>query len=397
MNVSRTIEPVSGLRSTWMAILLLTLTLESLVACSPVPPRDPEMTLDLRWVRNYPKEHRNNVDTGLFWALSFLGAELPDSAQVLRWHGDVVTVDLGAAHVQDGSADAWRKLLRVLKSSDEYRRTGAVDIGRFVFLSLCGANQYYALAGTSPSFSGFLAKHRFDSREFAVVESGVAHGNRLIRAATGPGIDNIAFVAYEGAGRLKDGSFHKQDIETVEFMRNGQLRFGLYDLDGKLTAHTTPALTAAGKPSKCLWCHELYLNPPFHNVTDLPGYYTTQQFRDQVTNRMHSVSDYRKTLHSLIDFRKTQDHTNAENLYLSFAHPTAQRLALEWKVPLGTVMMRLSAIGLKPHAHSDTADDAILGDQLYDRDDVDPLGPYAGIRGPTDIREASAYEPDLIH
>jgi hypothetical protein len=355
------------------------------------------MTINLRWVRNYPKEHRHNVDTGLFWTLSFLGAELPDSAQVLSWHGDVVTVDLGAAHVQDGTADAWKKLLRVLKSSDEYRQMAAIDIGRFVFLSLCGANQYYALAGTSANYSGFLAKHRLDSREFAVVESGVAHGNRLIDAGTGPGFGDIAFVAYEGDGMLKDASFQKQDIETVEFMRNGQLRFGLYDLDGKLKAHTTPALTAAGKPSKCLWCHELYVNPPFRNVTDLPGYHTTQQFRDLVTSQMRIVADYRKTLHSKVDFRKTQDHTNAENLYLSFAHPTGERLALEWKMPLRTVMMKLSARALKPHAHSVAADDGILGDQLYDRDDVDPLAPYAGTRGPTDIREASSYEPDLVH
>jgi hypothetical protein len=308
-----------------------------------------------------------------------------------------VTVDLGAARVQEGSADAWKKLVKVFKSSDEYRKMGAIDIGRFVFVSLCGASQYYALAGTNPNFSAFLAKHKFDSREFAVVESGVAHGNRLVDAGTGPAMDDIAFVALEGSGRLRDASFHKEDIETVEFMKNGQLRFGLYDLDGKLKAHTTPALTDAGKPSKCLWCHELYVNPPFRNVTDLPGYHTTQQFRDLVTSRMRTVADYRKTLHSKVDFRKTQDHTNAENLYLSFAHPTAGRLALEWKMPLAVVMAKLSTRALKPHAHSAVADDRILGDQLYDRDAVDPLAPYAAVRGPSDIREASAYEPDLIH
>ena len=38
----------------------------------------------------------------------------------------------------------------------------------------------------------------------------------------------------------------------------------------------------------------------------------------------------------------------------------------------------------------------ILGDDLYNRNDVDSLAPYAAIRGPSDMREASDYEPDLL-
>jgi hypothetical protein len=33
---------------------------------------------------------------------------------------------------------------------------------------------------------------------------------------------------------------------------------------------------------------------------------------------------------------------------------------------------------------------------LYDRNQVDSLAPYAAIRGPSDMREASSYEPDLL-
>ena len=108
----------------------------ALSGCSPPLPEDAALVIDLRWVRNYPAERKSNVDTGLYWALSFLGAKLPASADILRWHGQTVTVDLGAAQVQPQSKAAWKKLLQILKSSDEYRKTGAVDIGRFVFLSL---------------------------------------------------------------------------------------------------------------------------------------------------------------------------------------------------------------------------------------------------------------------
>ncbi len=380
----------------WLLALLTLSALFGVSGCAHAPPKDPELTITLRWVRNYAKERRSNVDTGLYWALSFLGAKLPDSADILTWQGKVVILDLGAAQVQDGTAEAWKKLLRTFKASDEYRRTGAIDIGRFVFVSLCSANLYYELSGTSPTYAQFRARHAFAARQIAVVESAVGHGNRLIDVGTGAGIENVAFVAFEGPGSLQDATFGKQDIETLEFMKNGQLRFGLYDLDGQLKQAATPVLTTAGKPSKCLWCHEINLNPPFNNKTDVPGYYSTQQFRDLVTSQMHVVASYRQTLRSKVDFRKTQDHSNAENLYLSFAQPTAERLADEWNLPLATVRQMLQLRHLQTHHHSAYVDDGILGDQLYDRREVEALAPYGGVRGPSDVREASSYEPPAL-
>jgi hypothetical protein len=230
----------------------------------------------------------------------------------------------------------------------------------------------------------------------AIVESGVAHGNRLIEVAKGEGIDSVAFVAFEGTGSLQDHSFQKADIETLDLMENGQLRFGLYDLDGHLKATTTPALTAAGKPSKCLWCHETNLQPPFRNVTDLEGYYSTKEFKELVASATRVVASYRKTLASKVEFRGRKDHSNAQDLYLSFAEPTASRLAAEWNMPLDRVEQLLASRNLKTHPHSELIDDDVLGDNLYDRNEVDSLAPYATIRGPSDMREASGYEPNLL-
>jgi hypothetical protein len=379
-----------------MLAALAALGLSILASCSPTPPEDPALVIDLRWVQNYSGEKRSDVDTGLYWALSFLGAKLPARASLLSWRGRVVTVDLGAAQVQPDSKAAWKKLLQILKSSDEYRKMGAIDIGRFVLLSLCSANHYYELTGTSPTFSGFLVGHSFDPRRIAVVESGVAHGNRLIEVGTGGAFGTTVFVAYEGHGALKDGTFQKKDIETLEFMQNGQLHFGLYDQAGNLKAAATPELTKAGKPSKCLWCHEINLNPPIFNETELPGYYSTQEFKDLVARQMRLVSGSRQALKSKVDFSKTQDHTNAENLYMSFEQPTAERLAAEWNISLDNVKSILRARNLRTHPHSVEADDGILGDALYDRSEVDELAPYTSVRGPTDFREPSTYEPDLL-
>jgi hypothetical protein len=303
---------------------------------------------------------------------------------------------LDAAGVAQTSKPAWRKLLHVLKSGDEYRMMGGIDIGRFVFLSLCSSYQYYALTGVSPSYAEFRARHEFAARQVGIVESGVAHGNRLIEVGQGEGINSVAFVAFEGTGSLQAHSFQKADVETLDLMENGQLRFGLYDLEGHLKATTTPVLTAAGKPSKCLWCHEINLQPPFKNVTDLPGYYSTKEFKELVANATRTIAGYRKRLTSKVDFTRLQDHSNAEDLYLSFAEPTASRLAAEWNMPLERVEQLLAGRNLKTHPHSERIDDDVLGDNLYDRNDVDSLAPYGTIRGPSDMREASSYEPNLL-
>jgi hypothetical protein len=385
---------------TWLASLLSIFFVFGAAGCSrtdqPPSPKDPSLVIKLRWIKSYPGQSRSQVDTGLFWALSFLGAKLPADAAVISWDGTMVTLDLDAAGVSETSTAAWRRLVQVLKSSDEYRMMGGIDIGRFTFLSLCSSYQYYALTGVSPSYTQFRDRHTFAPKQVAIVESAVAHGNRLIEVGQGTDIDSVAFVAFEGTGALSDHSFQKADIETLDLMDNGQLRFGLYDLEGRLKATTTPALTAAGKPSKCLWCHEINLQPPFKNVTDLEGYYRTKEFKELVAAATRVIAGYRKTLASKVDFTRLQDHSNAEDLYLSFAEPTANRLAAEWNMPVERVEQLLAGRNLKTHPHSERIDDDVLGDNLYDRNDVDSLAPYATIRGPSDMREASNYEPNLL-
>src|SRR5580698_9964794 len=107
--------------ATWMASLLAVSFLFGLAGCSrtdqPPPPRDPSLVIKLRWIKSYPNQSRSQVNTGLFWALSFLGAKLPADAAVISWDGTMVTLDLDAAGVVEGSKSAWKLLLHVLKSS----------------------------------------------------------------------------------------------------------------------------------------------------------------------------------------------------------------------------------------------------------------------------------------
>ena len=75
------------------------------------PPSDPRDVIELRWLKAYERESRSDVETGLLWGLSLLGAKLPRDAEVILWHGDVMTVDVARAQVQQGTLPAWRELI----------------------------------------------------------------------------------------------------------------------------------------------------------------------------------------------------------------------------------------------------------------------------------------------
>jgi hypothetical protein len=376
------------------AALILLLLAAGLFGCGQhdIPPRDPQLAIELRWVKGYPAETRAKVETGLNWALSFLGASLPKHATPYFWNGDRVRVDLDAAGVLPQTRPAWITVLNALKNSEEYHKTGAIDIGRFLMLTLCSSYQYFALTGTAPTYADFLAKHPQVRKPAAIVESDIAYGNRLLEVSEAARIQDINFVAYEGSGSIAASTFQKAEIETIDFMPNGQLRFALYDLQGNPKASATPALTAAGKPSNCLWCHEIRLQRPYRNVTSVPGYYSAAEFTALIAQRMSIVDQYRRTLDSQIDFTRTADHTYAELLYLSFAEPSLERVAREWGMSASAVKARLAS--LPTHRQQEFS---YLGEHLYERAAIDPLAPYQVLPVPSHVRAASAYEPDLIH
>jgi hypothetical protein len=174
-------------------------------------------------------------------------------------------------------------------------------------------------------------------------------------------------------------------------MPNGQLRFAIYDKDGNLIpSHPDSMYTLAGKPAKCLWCHETSIQQPFFAVTDINGYMKVDSFRSEVFAHNNRLNLFRQNLTSSLDFAKKQDHTYTELLYITFMEPTAERLSREWNMTLTETMKKLQ--GFSTHKHSEFT---WLGD-LYDRREVDLLSPYEHLTVPSSAREFSVYEPNLI-
>jgi hypothetical protein len=82
------------------AIVLLAIALLCCGCSGRPPPGDPDLAIQLRWLKSYGRESRSDVETGLLWTLSFLGATLPAaSPDPLWWQGNVVTLRLDHAGI----------------------------------------------------------------------------------------------------------------------------------------------------------------------------------------------------------------------------------------------------------------------------------------------------------
>ncbi len=354
-----------------------------------------DLKITLRWVKAYPDETREDILTGLAWSLSFLGAELPSGSmeQAIEWQNDThFAIDFTKTGFSTQAQAALQKIIPALKDSDEYRLRNGIDLGRFVMLTLNSTHHYFAITGVPDKYTSFRGQYTFDQKKAAILQSTIAFGNRLIEVSTATHALQIAFVAVEGNGSIETGTFDGEEFETIDIMKNGQLRIGLYDSNGNLKAGASPALTAAGKPAKCLWCHETSLQPPYNDNHTLTGYYSTAEFKTRINQFTELIENYRGTLSSDIDFTKQHLHTKAELLYLSFTEPSAERLAEEWGLTLEETRNKLQ--GISTHAHDEFA---LLGKELYFRSQIENLAPFEPIRVPDEARDVSIYEPDFIH
>ncbi|MBK6483292.1 MAG: hypothetical protein IPG01_09180 [Chitinophagaceae bacterium] len=143
----------------------------------------------------------------------------------------------------------------------------------------------------------------------------------MLHAATNS--SSLAF--YSASRRYRQHSrqfFSTQIHETMELMPNGQLRFATYDLQGILMPSANAVISAAGKPGKCMWCHESKALTLFQEQDDVPGYLTAQEFVERVALTNEELTEIRNALSTDLVFANQSDHTLSELLYISFMEPS---------------------------------------------------------------------------
>lgn len=350
-----------------------------------------EHTIILKWNKAYPTDTKAFAETGLLWALSFLGAELPQGsfAKSTKWNKEKLHLNLSKVGFNENSLNAFSQLVIELKKSEEYKLNGAIDLGRFIALTINSSNHYYAITGISKTLGEFKQNKVFDQKQFAATNSSITTTDRIIDLPDSTLTDfaKMAYISNECVGRIKNGESSIYEYEVKEQLVNGQFRFAVYDSLGMLV---NAARKNSGKPAKCLWCHESNIQPLITKQMDEPGFYTSNFFEYIIAKNLSTLKNYRIKLKSDIDYIKKQDHTYMELLYISFMEPSAERIALEWNMNINKVKKLLS--NLTTHKHEEFE---MLGD-LYNRNEIEQLAPYKSIKPPSNAREKSEYEPDLI-
>jgi hypothetical protein len=345
-----------------------------------------EYTLNLKWNKAYPDDTIDKSVLGLQWAFSYMGAKLANPSSVMNIVSEkTITVNLREMGFNETALQKMRLLSDKIKLSGEYQKTNAIDLGRYVTLLLGAPEHYYAITGVPKRLDDLLAQYTLLPEKGYVNNSGVSHEHRVIRFSDQVNLNQV-FLSQE----TDPNTGEVYEYETLEIIPNGQVRFGIFDPDGNRKVNADPEYSNAGKPAKCMWCHESTISQMFTEQDDFNGYLTGNQLQATLINYNQMLTQRKLAIQGGVDFSQTQQHTLAELLYISFMEPSAERLSREWSMPLNQVQALLS--GLTTHTYDEFP---FLG-ALYYRNEIEDLAPFPGLEVSSKVREQSPIEVNYL-
>uniref|UniRef100_UPI00404AD58B hypothetical protein n=1 Tax=Flavobacterium sp. TaxID=239 RepID=UPI00404AD58B len=338
--------------------------------------------LNLKWNKAYTDDTIDKSLIGLKWALSYIGASLPSSDEGFVISNEtIIIIDFKKLGFSRNAQNKLTTLYSKIILSEEYNQTNAIDLGRFVSLIIGSSEFYYETIGVPKTLNQVLNKYTFLPQKGYVNNSGVSLEHRIIQFSEQDGFNQLFFCK-----EIDPITQEVYEYETIELLSNGQLRFGIFDANGNRKPNADSAHSNAGKPAKCMWCHESNINQMFSVQNDFTGYLTYNDFQNTLINYRESNKTQKLALPNGVDFSQTQEHTFTELLYISFMEPSAERLSLEWDMTVLEVQNLL--VSYPTHTYSEFP---FLGN-LYDRNQIENISPHKGLQVSTSVREESTVE-----
>lgn len=338
-------------------------------------------SLNLKWNKAYTDDSIDKSLIGLKWALSYVGASLPNSDEGFAVSNTTITIDYKKLGFSGNAQDKLETLHSKIINSDEYQQTNAVDLGRYVSLLIGASEHYYEIIGTSKNLNQLLDKYTLLPQKGYVNNSEVSLEHRIIQFSEQNGFNQL-FLSEE----FDPITGEVYEYETIELLSNGQLRFGIFNANGVRKNNADEAHSNAGKPAKCMWCHESNINQMYSPQNDFSGYLTYNTFQNTLLNYRELNRNLKLSLTNGVDFSQTQQHTLTELLYISFMEPSAERLSVEWSMSVSEVQNLLSS--LSTHIYPEFP---FLGN-LYNRNEVESFAPFNGLSVSSSVRETSQTE-----
>ncbi len=345
--------------------------------------------INLRWNKSYPEDTIENNVIGLQWCLSFLGSTIANDSisQGLTYNDSLISLDINKLGFSKASTSFLAKLNYELKNSQEYKKTNTVDLGRFMALTIGSSYHYYRIVDIPEKLDDYYSLYEFDSIQGYINHSSVSYLHRIISYSNNnPKKLKQGFISAE----IDSISRTVLEYETMEVMPNGQLKFGIYDANGQLKGSANPDHTKAGKPAKCMWCHEVNIQPLFSDQRSFNGFLDYLTFNDSLEKFNQSLQKKQDSLWVDEAIRNKKLHTLMEIAYISFMEPSIKRLSQEWSMPVDKVKNKVKHFATHRHHEFD-----YLGN-LYRREDIDKIAPWKTIEVPTSIRDESVNELNLL-
>jgi len=337
--------------------------------------------ITLKWNQSYPNETIEDAEIGLKWCLSFLGSHIANDT---LWTGfqrkeDRFILNIRQIGFSSMAADYLASLNVQLKKTEEYHSTQAIDLGRYMALTIGTPHHYYKIVDIPETFQNFRERHDFDTTQGYVTNSGVSKVHRIINYGKNMTPQRQVYFSVE----IDSITREPIEFETVELMDNGLSRFGIYDLEGHIKVAADKKVTKAGKVAKCMWCHESIVQPLYRIQLDIPGYLTYEHLQDTLTHYSLASKNHQNQIWKDKALLKRPNHTKMEITYIAFMEPSISHLTQEWNMSENEVRSRISH--LSSHRHEEFP---FLGD-LYNRKEIDVIAPWKTFVIPESIRELS--------
>ncbi|MCF8423821.1 MAG: hypothetical protein K9H41_05715 [Bacteroidia bacterium] len=352
------------------------------------------VSLNLSYTLNYKDDSWHKQRTGFLWALSYLGADLPKGSfdKYIEWiDSSSFEINFNSLGFDEHALNELKSITDSIKNTPYYIKHHSIDVGHFIALTIGSSPHYYAITNIPENYGQFLASHEFeDPIVFSVTKSSVAKHHRVVKCKIHKSVLKTAFIAEEGSGEI-NSNFIPEFFETMDIMKNGQLRFAIYNANGSLVNASPVEFGNAGKPAKCMWCHEIVIQPLFIKTDSVANSISPREFQKLAESQNMILNVYRKTLNSEINFDMKQYHTLMELLYISYMEPSIKKLSKEWDISEKDIRVILNQ--QTTHHHSEFS----FFDSVYYRAGIERYAPSKCIKVADDIREPSIYEPMFIN
>ncbi|MBW1295770.1 hypothetical protein [Aquimarina litoralis] len=347
-------------------------------------------TINLKWNKSYPEDTFTKNVIALKWCLSFLGSDLVADTSTVGMsisNEPMITLNINQLKFNKNATKYLQKLNSKLKKTEEYKKNNAIDLGRYIALTIGSSYHYYKIVDIPDKLQEYYALYSFDTINGYIDDSSVSLIDRIISISKNNTEKRQAYISTEVDSITKK----IYEYETLEIMNNGQLKFGIYDHNGNIKDVADRSVTNAGKPAKCIWCHETGVQPLLSKQNDHKGYLTYLALQDSLDDNNKLLRSYQDKHWKDKEITNKRLHTEMEISYISFMEPSAEHLSNEWGISIEEVKTKLKH--LSTHKHHEFG---FIGD-LYHRKDVDVLAPWKSMEVPESIREKSTNEVNYLN